>query len=118
MFHSDGNLWPILDQILAAGFDGLNPLEPEAGMDLEKVKKAYGDRICLLGNIECGWLLSNGTPAEVEAAVKHAIDVAAPGGGYIICESNSIHPGVDAENFITMMRTAKAYGAYGSGVAG
>ena len=112
VFHSDGNLWPILDQILAAGFDGLNPLEPEAGMDLEKVKQAYGDRICLLGNIECGWLLSSGTPAEVEAAVRHAIDVAAPGGGYILCESNSIHPGVDPVNFITMMRTAKACGVY------
>ena len=115
VLHSDGNVWPLLDQMAATGIDGINPLEPEAGMDLEKVKQAYGDRLCLVGNIDCGELLCNGTPEEVEAVVRHAIEVAAPGGGYILCDSNSIHPGVAPENFIAMMRAAKRYGAYAEG---
>jgi uroporphyrinogen decarboxylase len=110
--HSDGNLWPILDTLVDMGYDGLNPLEPGAGMDLKRVKDAYGDRICLLGNIDCGELLSSGTEEEVEAAVIQAIEDAAPGGGYVLCSSNSIHPGVKPENFLAMVRAAKAHGRY------
>ncbi|WP_319407027.1 uroporphyrinogen decarboxylase family protein [uncultured Desulfosarcina sp.] len=110
--HSDGNLWPILDTLIASGYDGLNPLEPQAGMDLGKVKDACGDRICLLGNIDCMHLLPEGTPAEVDAAVRQAIDAAAAGGGYILCSSNSLHPGVNPENCIAMFQAAKTYGRY------
>ena len=46
--HSDGNLWSIMDVLIDSGYDGTNPLEPQAGMDLQKVKDAYGDKICLL----------------------------------------------------------------------
>lgn len=112
VMHTDGNIWPLLDDYVEAGFDGINPLEPLAGMDLQQVKERYGDKICLLGNIDCGELLCNGTTEEVEAAVKWAIDVAAKGGGYILCDSNTIHPGVNPENFITMMKTAHAVGKY------
>ncbi|MCB2146267.1 MAG: hypothetical protein KQI81_07305 [Deltaproteobacteria bacterium] len=110
--HSDGNLWSILDTLIASGYDGLNPLEPQAGMDLGKVKDACGDRICLLGNIDCMHLLPEGTPAEVDAAVRQAIDAAAAGGGYILCSSNSLHPGVNPENCIAMFQAAKTYGRY------
>jgi uroporphyrinogen decarboxylase len=111
--HSDGHLWPLLDAFLEMGYDGLNPLEPQAGMDLKQVKDYCGDRICLLGNIDCGDLLCSGSEAEVEAAVVQAIADAAPGGGYILCSSNSIHPGVKPENFLAMVRAAKLHGIYG-----
>lgn len=110
--HSDGNLWSIMDDLIETGYDGLNPLEPQAGMDLKKVKDAYGDKICLLGNIDCKELLPYGTPRQVEDAVKHAIDVAAPGGGYIVCSSNSLHPEVNPENCIAMFEATKRYGRY------
>ncbi len=110
--HSDGNLWSIMDILIDSGYDGLNPLEPQAGMDLKKVKDAYGDKICLLGNIDCKELLPAGTPDQVDAAVKHAIDVAATGGGYILCDSNSLHPGVNPENCIAMFEATKKYGLY------
>ena len=112
VMHSDGNLWPLLDQYIEVGFDGLNPLEPEAGMELGPVKEKYGDKICLLGNIDCGELLCHGSIEQVEAAVAAAIDAAAPNGGYILCDSNSIHPGVKPENFIAMMKCAKRLGEY------
>jgi uroporphyrinogen decarboxylase len=110
--HSDGNLWPLLDILLDTGYDGLNPLEPQAGMDLKKVKAYCGDRLCLLGNIDCIDLLPNGSPAEVDAAVRRAITDAAAGGGLIICSSNSLHPGVAPENCIAMFEATLKYGRY------
>ena len=112
VFHSDGNIWAIMDDLVKMGFDGINPLEPSAGMDLANVKSRYGDRLCLLGNIDCGELLCNGSEADVEDAVREAIAAAAPGGGYVLCSSNSIHPGVNPENFIAMVRAAKTHGVY------
>ena len=110
--HSDGNLWSLMDVLLASGYDGLNPLEPHAGMALKKVKAYCGDRICLLGNIDCVELLPDGTPQQVDAAVKQAIEDAADGGGLIICSSNSLHPGVNPENCIAMFKATKKYGSY------
>jgi uroporphyrinogen decarboxylase len=110
--HSDGNLWRLLDILLETGYDGLNPLEPHAAMDLRKVKEYCGDRICLLGNIDCLELLPHGTPDQVDAAVRQAIEDASAGGGLIICSSNSLHPGVDPENCIAMFEATKKYGVY------
>jgi uroporphyrinogen decarboxylase len=110
--HSDGNLWRLLDILLETGYDGLNPLEPYADMHLKKVKEYCGDRICLLGNIDCRDLLPHGTPADVDAAVRQAIEDAGEGGGLIICSSNSLHTGVDPENCIAMFEATKKYGAY------
>jgi uroporphyrinogen decarboxylase len=90
----------------------LNPLEPQAGMDLKKVKAYCGDRLCLIGNIDCLDLLCHGTPEQVDEAVRQAIDIAAPGGGYILSDSNSLHPGVNPENCIAMFRATKKYGRY------
>ena len=94
------------------GYDGLNPLESQAGMELKKVKDYCRNKLCLLGNIDCGDLLCSGSAEEVETAVVQAIEDAAPEGGYVLCSSNSIHPGVKAENFLTMIKAAKKYGQY------
>ncbi|MGQ9730925.1 MAG: uroporphyrinogen decarboxylase family protein [Candidatus Zipacnadales bacterium] len=110
--HTDGNIWSIIDQIVEAGPDGLNPLEPVAGMDLGKVKQIYGDKVALIGNIDCGRLLSWGTPQEVKQAVKQAIAVAGPGGGYMVSSSNSIHSSVKPENLLAMAEAVREYGHY------
>lgn len=110
--HTDGNLWPIIDMIVDTGIDGLDPLEPIAGMDIGKVKEKYGDRIALAGNIDCTELLTHGTEADVVEAVKETIAKAGVGGGYILASSNSIHPGVKPENYRTMVKAARKYGQY------
>jgi uroporphyrinogen decarboxylase len=110
--HSDGNLWPLMDILLDTGYDGLNPLEPQAGMALDKVKQYCGERICLLGNIDCVDLLPNGTVQQVDAAVEKAIQDAGHGGGLIICSSNSLHPGVAPDNCIAMFEATRKYGRY------
>ncbi len=112
VLHSDGNLWPLIDDIVACGFDGMHPLEPDAGMELALVKERFGDRVCLIGNLSVTELLPVASPAEVEQAVIEAIAAAAPGGGYVLSDSNVIDPGCKAENVVTMMRAAKAHGRY------
>ena len=109
--HSDGNMGPILEDIAAAGFDGFHPNQPQC-MDIGEVKARFGNRLCLLGNIDCTYLLPFGTEEEVEQTVKETIAKAAPGGGYIISSSNSIHPGCKAENYLAMVRAAHKYGTY------
>ncbi len=110
--HTDGNLWPILDDIVDAGIDALDPIEPIAGMDIGAVKARYGDRIALCGNVDCGELLSRGTPDEVLEAVKETIAKASPGGGHILASSNSIHPAVRPENYRAMLTAARTFGRY------
>jgi len=109
--HSDGNLWPILDDFVEVGFDGIHPFQPQC-MDIAEVKAHLTGRTCILGNIDCRNLLPFGTEEEVEQTVKQTIEKAAPGGGYIISSSNSIHPGCKAENYIAMVRAAHRYGVY------
>jgi uroporphyrinogen decarboxylase len=112
VLHCDGNLWSLIDDVIGCGFEGLHPLQPDAGMDLGRVKEYLGDRLCLIGNLSVTELLPAGSEAEVEEAVIRAIEDAAPGGGYILSDSNVIDSGVKAANFITMMRAAKKFGAY------
>ena len=116
VMHSDGNLWPLMDTIIETGYDGINPLEPQAGMELKKVKEYCGDKICLLGNIDCVDILPDGTPDEVEQEVIKAIFDGAKGGGLILCSSNSLHPGVNPENCIAMFEAARIHGQYKKGL--
>lgn len=110
--HTDGNLWPILDLIVESGIDCLDPIDPLAGMDLAAVKAQYGDRIALKGNVDCAQLMTFGTPEQVAEATRNAICQAAPGGGFILSSSNSIHSSVKPENYLAMLRTLEQYGRY------
>jgi len=109
--HSDGNMWPIMDDLLEVGFDGFHPVQPQC-MDIGEVKERLAGEMCVLGNIDCRNLLVFGTPQEVEQVVKETIEEAAPGGGYILTSSNSIHPACKPENYIAMVRAAHKYGVY------
>lgn len=110
--HTDGNLWKILDMIVDTGIDALHPIEPMAGMDIAEVKGRYGDKIALVGNVDCSMLLPIGTKEEVTEAVKETIAKASPGGGHILSSSNSIHPAVSAGNFRTMIESTREFGRY------
>jgi uroporphyrinogen decarboxylase len=110
--HTDGNLWPIIDLLVDAGINCLDPIDPLAGMDLGEVKAKYGRRIALKGNVDCTHLMSFGEPEEVVEATKKALRQGMPGGGYILSSSNSIHASVKPENYKAMMDTLKEYGHY------
>ena len=110
--HTDGNIWSLLDYFVEAGFDAINPLEPSADMDIGEVKRRYGDRFCLIGNVDCGWTLTEAAVEEVVEETKKCIRDAAPGGGFILMSSNSIHSKVKPENYVAMVRTGQLYGRY------
>jgi len=108
IYHSDGNLLPILDAMLPLGMSGIHPLEPGV-MDLDVVKARYGKRLCMVGNIDIDYTLSKGTVEEVEASVRERIAQLAPGGGYIISDSNSVPYFCKAENVIAMSDAVRKY---------
>lgn len=110
--HTDGNIWSIFDMLIGTGISGIHPIDPTAGMDIGEVKSRYGNLICLIGNIDCGDLLTSGTTDEVRSAVKDCIRKAGIGGGFVCASSNSIHSGVKPENYLAMIKTIKEYGQY------
>jgi len=110
--HTDGNVTRILDMLVETGIDGLHPIDPMAGMDLGEVKRRYGKRLCLMGNINCGATLSWKSTEEVRQEVKEAIRKAGYGGGYICMSSNSIHSGVKPDNYAAMVRAIRELGKY------
>jgi len=103
--HSDGNIMQVLDMIVETGIDALNPLEPAAGMDIGLLKERYGKRIALIGNIDCGYVLSQAQSEEVRRVTRETIRKAAPGGGFCLSSSNSIHSSVRPENYMAMIET-------------
>ena len=110
-FHSDGDINAVVEDIIAAGFDALNPLEPPC-MDIVALKQKVAGRITLIGNIDLAYTLTLGTPAEVDAEVRERIRVLAPGGGYCLSSANSIPDYVPFENFMTMRDAWLKYGRY------
>jgi uroporphyrinogen-III decarboxylase len=111
IFHSDGNITPLLEELLSLGMDGLHPFEPGA-MDIEAAKCAYGHRICLVGNIDLHYTLTRGTPLEVDAEVKRRIEVLGKGGGYMISSANSLTSYCKLENVWAMVRAIRKYAPY------
>lgn len=108
--HSDGYIWPIIDKFVEAGIDCIDPLEPTAGMSIAEVKAKYGNRIAIKGNVDCSETLSFGTVQQVINETKKCLKESAPGYGFILSSSNSIHSGVKPENYIAMLDTLKKFG--------
>jgi uroporphyrinogen decarboxylase len=112
ILHSDGHIRPFVPGVAEAGMVGLHPIERAAGMDLGEVKAAYGDRLCLFGNVENKYLLAQGTPEEVAAQARACIQTAGPGGGYCLGSDHSIHEGVPNRNVFALYEAGRRYGRY------
>jgi uroporphyrinogen decarboxylase len=108
--HSDGNLMSFLDDLVDLGIAGLHPLEKGA-MDIRAVKRAYGDRICVLGNVDLN-ILGMGTPGDVDDEVRGLIRDVGPGGGYIVTSGNSLAGYLRPENVLALSEAARKYGQY------
>jgi len=108
--HSDGNLMDLLDDIIDIGVDVLQPIDPTC-MDIVEVKKRYGDRLCLVGNVS-NELLRSGTKTDIEERVKYLIKNVGPGGGYCVGSGNSVPDWAKFENYMAMREAAMKYGEY------
>ncbi|HBP38602.1 MAG TPA: hypothetical protein DD640_07670 [Clostridiales bacterium] len=110
--HTDGNIMPILDQLVQANPHALHSIDPQAGVSLAGIKKTFGDRVCLIGNVNCG-LLQTGTREEVVADIRRSLrEGMSDGQGYIFSTSNCIYTGMDLERYHLMHRLWRAEGQY------
>jgi uroporphyrinogen decarboxylase len=110
LLHSCGCMKDYLPDIAQTKIKSIHPLQRTAGMDLRAIKQEYGSRFCLIGNIDSSRTLPFSSPEEVKAEVREAIDIAAPGYGYILASDHSIHDGIPVENVVAMFSEAAQYG--------
>ncbi|MCC6682147.1 MAG: nucleoside 2-deoxyribosyltransferase [Phycisphaeraceae bacterium] len=107
IYHSDGNMMPLIPIILDCGFDALNPIEPES-MDIYKLREQVGTRLCLVGNIRVH-TLATGSPQEIRSMVRERIQRLGRDGAYVVASSNSIPDYVPYENFRAMIDAVAEY---------
>lgn len=105
IYHTDGILYDVFDDIIDCGVDAIHPIEPKA-MDISEVKHKVGDRLGLIGHVDVD-LLSRGTPEQVRKQVIRNVEQAGYNGGYCIGSGNSIPEYVNFENYLEMIKTAK-----------
>ncbi len=109
--HTDGNIMPILDQLVECRPHALHSLDPQGGVNLAEVKQRVGHRVCLCGNVNCG-LLQTGTDEEVIQDVLRSLREGMPGGGYIFCTSNVAFKGLPLERYLLILELRKRFGRY------
>lgn len=103
-YHSDGNILPIIPDLIEIGLDVLNPIQPRS-MDPAKIKKEYGDRLCFWGSIDEQYSLPFGTPKEVEQEVKARLRTLGKDGGLILGPTHHVQLDTPLENFWAMVNT-------------
>lgn len=91
--HTDGNIMPILDYLLDANPHALHSLDPQAGVDMAEMVKLAGDKVCLIGNVNCG-LLDTGTEEECVESARYALKHGMQAPGYVFSTSNCIYTGM------------------------
>lgn len=106
IFHSDGNLWEVLDDLVALGIDALHPVEVNASMDLGELRAKY-PQLILLGGIDSSHLLPYGSPGDVAQAVQASIRAAAP--NYILGSTTELHNAIPLDNIRAMIDAARDF---------
>ena len=109
--YDDGKCSALLETLADCGLDVLQTLTPPpvGDVDLADAKRRIGDRVCLMGHIDLLYVIQRGTPADIDKAVREAIEVAAPGGGFILGTSDSIRNGTPVENVHAYFDAAHRY---------
>lgn len=112
--HTDGNIMPILDQLLSTGIDALHSLDPMAGVDIAKVRQFAGPNFCLIGNVNCAWVQA-GTRDQIRDSALYCLrHGGVDNGAYIYSTSNCIFRGVPMENYLFMLDLREQYGYPGA----
>ena len=111
--HSDGSIFDLLPQVIQAGIEVLNPLQPHAAkMEAERLKAVFGQKLVFHGGLDQQRTIPFGTPKEAEANVRQVLRALAPGGGYIFSPCHNLQPDVPPENIMAIYRTAAQFGVY------
>ncbi len=105
-YHCDGNLIPIIPDLIEIGLDVLNPIQP-ASMDPAKIKKDFGDKLCFWGTLDEQHTLPFGTAKDVENQVKERLKTIGKNGGLILGPTHHVQLDTPMENFWAMVNTIK-----------
>jgi uroporphyrinogen-III decarboxylase len=108
-YHSDGNIYPIVPELIEIGLDVLNPVQP-ASMDPVRLKDEYGDRLCFWGSIDEQQTLPFGGPEEVRREVLTRLNTLGRGGGLILGPTHHVQLDTPLENFWAMTDTIRKTG--------
>lgn len=113
-FHTDGDVFPLIEDFIEIGVDILNPIQTSAGSmaDLPGLKKRYGSEIVFCGAIDTHKILPQGTPDEVRHEVRRVIETLGPGGGYMVSSVHTIMNDVPPENIVAMVEAVEEFGKY------
>jgi len=113
MLHSCGSIRKFIPDLIEAGIQVLDPIQPHAaGMDSAELKKEFGSRLVFHGGVDIQQVLPFGSAEEVEEEVKIRIQALAPGGGYILAPAHNVQADVPPQNVVTMCRAAQQFGTY------
>lgn len=112
--HTDGDIMPILDQLIASGTDAIHSIDPMAGVDIREVRHRCGDGVALLGNVDCSYL-QEAREAGIRESTLYALEYGGvDGGGYVLASSNCIFRGVPQRSYDVMLEVREEYGYPGS----
>lgn len=106
--HTDGQIMPILDHLIAIDAHCLQSIDPMAGVDIAEVKRITTGRLALMGNVQCS-LLQDGPDEAIRASARYCLENAGPGGGYIYSTSNTIFPGMPLRNYEYMLEVYREF---------
>ena len=107
--HSCGNIMPLVPELVSMGLDGLNPMEVKAGMQPEKLKREYGDKLLFHGGTNAAvWH----KPEIILPQIRELIPVMKENGGYVFASDHSIPSQVSLIDFTEIIRTYKEVGTY------
>jgi uroporphyrinogen decarboxylase len=109
--HTDGNIMPILDQMVECKPHAIHSIDPMAKLDIRKIKELVGNRVCLCGNVNCA-LMQTGTDREVIDSAEYCLTYGKPGGGYIYCTSNVPFKGLPVERYELILEVWKRMRKY------
>ena len=112
LLHCDGNINSILAELVDLGIDGYNPVERKSHMDIFALKKEYGSRLCLVGNVDASGTLCHGTYQDVQAEVLELLERVAPGGAFILSSDSDLRNEMPVDNIMAMIETGRKYGTY------
>lgn len=110
LLHCCGRFTDYIPDLAQTKLSSLHPLQRTAGMDLKWVKENWGHRFAIIGNIDSSRTLPFGTPEAVRQEAIEAMDIAAPGGGFVLASDHSLHDGIPVENILALRDAGVEYG--------
>lgn len=111
ILHSDGDLREIIDQLFSTGLDGYQSIDPQGNMDIAEVKRQYGKKHILMGNVKSA-ALQDASEQDIRDSVKYAMEHGKPGGKFILSTSNCIYEGMPLENYHIMLDEYEKHAMY------